>query len=251
MNQPDHRRVYALVAAAGQGTRLGAVVPKAFVTLRDRTLVERSVAAMVTAMVVDEVIVLVSPEMEKFAEQLLRTAGLIDGEAGIPVRLVHGGGERADSVWAGLQAIEADDGVVLIHDAARALTPPGMIARVVNTVLAGEQAVVPVVPVTDTIKQVTGDRVDATLDRASLRAVQTPQAFDLATLREANRAYFATEDPGFVATDDASLMEWFGVSVACVTGDPMAFKITTPIDMTLATTLVNEAEPTICEVPES
>src|SRR5690625_3561394 len=124
----DSRRVIALVAAAGRGTRLGAELPKAFVELRGRSLLERSVQAMITAEVVDEIIVLVSADMADFAEKLLRSRGLLDnGE--VPVRFVHGGGERVDSVWAGLQAIGYDDAVVLIHDSARALTPPGMIAR--------------------------------------------------------------------------------------------------------------------------
>lgn len=235
------RKVIAIIAAAGRGTRLGADIPKAFVRLRGRSLVERSVTAMETAEIIDEIIVLVSPDMDNHARRTL---------AGHPqVRFVHGGGERADSIWAGLQAIDDDNAVVLIHDAARALTPPGMIARVARTVLAGAPAVVPVVPVADTIKEVAEDLVVGTPDRARLRAVQTPQGFDLAQLRRANEQYFSTTDPGFVATDDASLMEWFGVDVTCVNGDPMAFKITTPIDLTLATTITDEAEPTVFEVP--
>ena len=240
-------RVVALIAAAGQGTRLGAAVPKAFVRLRGRTLVERSVAAMLTSAVVDEVVVLVSPDMESYAREVLSRAGLLD--AAVPVRLAHGGGERADSEWAGLRTITDDEAVVLIHDAARALTPPGMIARVARRVLEGAPAVIPVIPVADTIKQVAGDVVEGTPDRSTLRAVQTPQGFLLSGLRAANEAYFGAEDPGFVATDDASLLEWHGVPVVTVQGDPMAFKVTTPIDMTLARTITDEAEPTIFEVP--
>lgn len=257
------RRVVALIAAAGSGTRLGAEVPKAYVQLRGRTLLERSVQAMVNAEVVDHIIVLISPDMEEYADRLLDRAGLRDR-----VHLVHGGGERADSVWAGLQAIisgtcpgvDPADAVVLIHDCARALTPPGMIARVAHAVLAGSPAVIPVVPVADTIKVVEPlpaagsstekEKVVSTPDRSRLRAVQTPQGFDLATLLAANEAYYA-QRPDFVATDDASLMEWFGVEVRTVQGDPMAFKVTTPIDMTLATAITEEAEPTIFEVPDS
>jgi 2-C-methyl-D-erythritol 4-phosphate cytidylyltransferase len=243
-------RVIALVAAAGRGTRLGAAVPKAFVRLRGRSLVERSIAAMISSAVVDEIVVLVSPDMENYAEELLDQAGLLDATAtGVPVHLVHGGGERADSVWAGLRTLTTGEAVVLIHDAARALTPPGMIARVARRVLEGAPAVVPVLPVTDTIKQVDDGVVVGTPDRAGLRAVQTPQGFLLSSLRAANEAYFAAPDPGFVATDDASLMEWYGVPVVTVQGDPMAFKVTTPIDMTLARTITDEAEPTIFEVP--
>lgn len=226
-------RVIALIAAAGQGTRLGAEVPKAYVELRGRTLLERSVRALLASGVVDEVIVLVSPDMEPEAARII---GRIDAA---PIRLVHGGSERADSVWAGLQAIPDDDAVVLIHDAARALTPPAMVRGVAKRVLEGAPAAVPVVPVADTIKEVAADAVVSTPDRSRLRAVQTPQAFRLSALRQANLDYWA-EQPEFTATDDASLMEWHGEHVATVPGDTLAFKITTPIDLTLAHALTEE-----------
>ena len=226
-------RVIALIAAAGQGTRLGAEVPKAYVELRGRTLLERSVRALLASGVVDEVIVLVSPDMEPEAARII---GRIDAA---PIRLVHGGSERADSVWAGLQAIPDDDAVVLIHDAARALIPPAMVRDVAKRVLEGAPAAVPVVPVADTIKEVAADAVVSTPDRSRLRAVQTPQAFRLSALRQANLDYWA-EQPEFTATDDASLMEWHGERVATVPGDTLAFKITTPIDLTLAHALTEE-----------
>ncbi|KXI19368.1 2-C-methyl-D-erythritol 4-phosphate cytidylyltransferase [Corynebacterium sp. CMW7794] len=242
------RRVIALVAAAGQGTRLGAPIPKAYVELDGVPLLARSVRLLLDSGRVDEVIVLVSPDMQDTAARVLADAQLADA----PVRLVHGGGERADSVWAGLRAAAADaastaasagasasadasheDAIVLVHDAARALTPPDMVARIVDRVAAGASAVIPVLPVADTIKEVDGDTVLATPDRSRLRAVQTPQGFDLATLICVNEAYFARKQD-FIATDDASLMEWFGVTVVTVPGDAMAFKITTPLDLTLA-----------------
>ncbi|MCZ9294417.1 2-C-methyl-D-erythritol 4-phosphate cytidylyltransferase [Corynebacterium meitnerae] len=237
----NSRRVVALVAAAGRGTRLGAEIPKAYVQLRGRSLLERSVTAMETSAVVDHIGVLVSPDMEPFARELLRDHD---------VQFIHGAGERADSVWEGLQALLFDDAVVLVHDAARALTPPGMIARVARQVLSGAPAVVPVVPVADTIKLVDASgAILSTPDRSRLRAVQTPQGFDLATLRAANEAYFAADAVDFTPTDDASLMEWFGVPVTTVQGDPMAFKITTPIDLVLAQRITDEAEPTVFDVP--
>ena len=184
----------ALLAAAGRGTRLGGPIPKAFVTLRGRSLVERSLRAMLTSEVVDEVIILVSPDMEDYARELLEKRGLLNDPEGIRVRLVHGGGERADSVWAGLQAIDHEDAIVLIHDSARALTPPGMIARVARMVADGAPAVIPVVPVADTIKRVDGPIVVDTPNRAELRAVQTPQGFLLSQLRAANEKFFSTPD---------------------------------------------------------
>ncbi|HCG3140058.1 2-C-methyl-D-erythritol 4-phosphate cytidylyltransferase [Corynebacterium striatum] len=227
-----NKPVVALIAAAGMGTRLGAEVPKAYVELQGRTLLERSVAAMARSGVVKHAVVTVSPAMEDTARALL-------ADAPLPITVVHGGGERADSVWAGLQAIDEEDAVVLIHDAARALTPPAMIARVAQTVLDGAPAVIPVLPVSDTIKIVDAERVVSTPDRSSLRAVQTPQGFDLATLRGANEKYFSGQQE-FIATDDASLMEWFGVPVTTVPGDQLALKITTPMDLTLATAILKE-----------
>ena len=235
-------RVIALIAAAGRGTRLGTEVPKAYVELRGRTLLERSVRALLASGVVDEVIVLVSPDMEPEAARIIGRIGIAgaqDTTNAAPIRLVHGGSERADSVWAGLQAIPDDDAVVLIHDAARALTPAAMVRGVAKRVLEGAPAAVPVVPVADTIKEVAADAVVSTPDRSRLRAVQTPQAFRLSALRQANLDYWA-EQPEFTATDDASLMEWHGERVATVPGDTLAFKITTPIDLTLAHALTEE-----------
>lgn len=220
------RKVVAVVAAAGQGTRLGAEVPKAYVELGGRTLLERSVATM--SQVADHVVVVVSPDMEARARSAL---------AAHEVQLVHGGAERADSIYAALNAISLDDACVLVHDAARALTPESMVSRVADTVVGGAPAVVPVVPVSDTVKRVAGDLVETTLDRSVLRAAQTPQGFDLRLLREANEKYL-TEMPSFTATDDASLMEWFGVTVTAVEGDAMAFKITTPLDLRVAESVV-------------
>lgn len=218
----------ALIAAAGAGTRLGAGIPKAQVRLGGRTLLERSVAAMEASGVVDEIIAIIRPEM---LDDVRR-------EIGSRVRVVYGTGERADSVWEGIKAIEHEQGIVLVHDAARALTPADMIRRVVEGVET-HKAVIPVLPVADTIKRVEADLVVETPVRANLRAVQTPQGFDLATLRAVNQQYFA--ERSFEATDDASLMEWAGVDVACVTGDPLAMKITTPTDLKLAELLEREA----------
>lgn len=220
--------VIAIIAAAGQGTRLGAELPKAYVELAGQTLMERSVRAMIDAGV-DHIIMVIMPAMEETARRIL---------ADYPdVQLVHGAGERVDSVWRGIQAIPTtDDAVVLIHDSARALTPPDMIRRVAQAVTGDVRAVIPVLPVADTIKRVTDTVVVDTPARADLRIVQTPQAFRLGTLREANQMYF--RDPSFVVTDDASLVEHLNIPVHCVPGDPLAMKITTPIDLTLAAALL-------------
>ncbi|WP_342318397.1 2-C-methyl-D-erythritol 4-phosphate cytidylyltransferase [Corynebacterium mayonis] len=224
------RRVFGVVAAAGQGTRLGAQLPKAFVDLAGESLLQRSVGCLLGSGCVDHVVVVVSAEMEHLARGQLAGAQ--------NVSFVHGGKERAESIFNGLRSLPDEDAVVLIHDAARCLTPQAVIRRVAEAA-ASAPAVIPVVAVADTIKKVDGDVVVDTPARASLRAVQTPQGFDLAALLKANEAYFAAERGGsFVPTDDASLMEWFGVPVVTVEGDPLAFKITTPLDMRLARTLL-------------
>ena len=130
-----------------------------------------------------------------------------------------------------------------MHDAARPLAPPALIARVIDAVLDGHGAVVPGLPVTDTIKQVeTGtavERVLATVPRGDLRAVQTPQGFTLELLRRAHRTFAAqADDEATAASDDAGLVERLGETVWVVAGDERAAKITTPRDLAVATLLM-------------
>jgi len=162
----------------------------------------------------------------------LSEAGAIASRSarGGDVDVVPGGAERTDSVAAGLRALRRDDGIVLVHDAARALAPAALFSRLVREVRGGHPAVVPGLPVADTVKQVdaTG-RVVGTPDRATLRAIQTPQAFLREVLEHAHAAA-----AGSHATDDAGLVERVGGHVRVVAGDPLAFKITTPDDLALA-----------------
>ncbi len=153
---------------------------------------------------------------------------------GVPqLAVVFGGAERGDSVAAGLAALDASVDVVLVHDAARCLTPPAVFARVVAAVEAGAVAVVPGTPVVDTVKQVdAAGRVIATPDRASLRAVQTPQGFRRDVLA---RAHAVSSE----ATDDAGLVERLGEPVLVVEGDRLALKVTTPDDLETATRLLS------------
>ncbi len=165
----------------------------------------------------------------------------VDGAAGqLPdnVQVVAGGAERIDSVRSGILATP-DANIYLVHDAARALTPPELIARVVAEVQCGRPAVVPALEVADTIKTVDIlGGVTGTPKRSELRAVQTPQGFDADLLR---RAYAAALD-GDSATDDAGLVERLGERVRTIPGDPLAFKITTPLDLTLARALAGSQE---------
>lgn len=261
--------VIAIIAAAGQGTRLRADKPKAFVELAGISLLERSISAMHATELVDEIIVVAAPDMLDEAADVIsrcesadttRGAGA-DASGGRTIRLVPGRGERADSVMAGLEAISVEPGVdpiVLVHDAARALTPASMIDRVARAVADGASGVVPVVPVVDTIKAVTETtghdeecsqaQITKTVDRSNVRAAQTPQGFRYSALFSANEMYYASVQAdaeagtrSFVPTDDASLLEWQGVPVVCVDGDELAFKITTRKDLLLARAFLAEA----------
>nr|WP_281247985.1 2-C-methyl-D-erythritol 4-phosphate cytidylyltransferase [Corynebacterium aquilae] len=222
-------KIFAVIPAAGMGTRLGAGIPKAFFELGGVTLLRRAYESLVAAGV-DRVIIAASPDMHERARLECPDAVI-----------VAGGKERADSVLCGLDAIAdqlgheagADD-VVLVHDAARALTPVEMIQRLM-VVPDGVDCVVPALPVSDTIKQVDEQmRVVGTPARAALRAVQTPQACRLVTLLKANEAFQRDESGDFCPTDDASLIEWFGGTVVVAPGDERALKITHPIDVVIA-----------------
>jgi 2-C-methyl-D-erythritol 4-phosphate cytidylyltransferase len=141
---------------------------------------------------------------------------------------VPGGERRQDSVAAGLAQIPAEDGLVLVHDAARPLLTSSVVQRVIARMLSGDVVgVIPAVPIRDTIKRVARERVTETVDRGDLVSVQTPQGFDLRTLRAAHAAF--RDD----ATDDASMVESIGGSVAIVQGDPMNLKVTYPEDLPL------------------
>lgn len=149
------------------------------------------------------------------------------------VIVVAGGATRRDSVAAALAATPAEFDIILVHDAARALTPPELIETVAEAVRSGHDAVIPGLPVIDTIKEVSGEgRVVATVDRELLRAVQTPQGFRREVLAKAH--LFA---PG-EHTDDAGMVEQLGVAVHTVAGHPRALKITTPWDLVIAETIL-------------
>ncbi|AQT81893.1 2-C-methyl-D-erythritol 4-phosphate cytidylyltransferase [Mycolicibacterium litorale] len=213
----------AVVTAAGSGERLGAGIPKAFVELAGRSMLLRAVDGLWDSGVVDRVVVAAPAERVDEAKLML------DGRATV----VTGGAERPETVRRALDAI-GDPEFVLVHDAARPLTPVAQVQRVVSALRAGQRAVIPVLPVTDTIKAVDANGVVlGTPERAGLRAVQTPQGFETSLLR---RAY--QRAAGAVVTDDAALVEHLGTPVHTVAGDTLAFKITTPLDLQLARALL-------------
>lgn len=222
MARSNQGPVVALVPAAGRGLRLQRGEPKAFVEIGNRSLLQRSVDGLIESGAVDRIVVIAPAELVQHTCDLL----------GSDVTVVEGASERTGSVRLGLVAAE-DAGIVLVHDAARALTPPSLVARVVAEVQAGRGAVVPALPVTDTVKAVDFmGAVVGTPDRSTLRAIQTPQGFRADLLR---RAYDAASDS---ATDDAGLVERLGVTVHTIVGEALAFKITTPHDLLLAEAII-------------
>ena len=225
-------RTAAIVPAAGRGERLGPGAPKALRSLGGVPMLVHAVRALASARGVDLVVVAAPEDGVDDVTALLAEHGLVDSAPGRAGAVVVAGGEtRQDSVARALHALPDDVDVVLVHDAARPLVPVSLVDAVAAAVRGGADAVVPGLPVADTIKSVdAADVVSSTLDRGALRAIQTPQGFRRTTLTEAH----AAADPDAPATDDAGLVERIGGKVVVVPGDEEAFKVTRPLDLVLA-----------------
>jgi 2-C-methyl-D-erythritol 4-phosphate cytidylyltransferase/2-C-methyl-D-erythritol 2,4-cyclodiphosphate synthase len=228
IKEQDMAGVAAIVVAAGQGVRAGGDLPKQFRRLGGDTLLQRALSAFTGVAAVS----LVQPVIRPDDLALVRT--LVDGMDVLPP--VSGGATRQASVRAGLEALEprAPD-IVLVHDAARPFASSELIAR---AIAAAQKtgAAIPGLPVTDTVKRI--DRtgmIETTLDRNSIRLVQTPQAFAFPALLEAHRRAAAQGRDDF--TDDAALAEWAGMKVSVFEGEPGNIKLTTPDDFARAEAL--------------
>ncbi|MER5730974.1 2-C-methyl-D-erythritol 4-phosphate cytidylyltransferase [Streptomyces sp. NPDC002138] len=227
-------RTAAVIPAAGRGTRLGPGAPKALRSLGGIPMLIHAVRAMARSRAVSLVVVVAPPGGATEVRNLL-------GEHALPERtdfvVVPGGETRQESVRAGLNALPDTITSVLIHDAARPLVPVDTVDAVARAVRDGAPAVVPAMPLADTVKEVEPGKpgepepVVATPERARLRAVQTPQGFDVATLVRAHER-IAVNGEG--ATDDAGMVEKLGVPVVLVPGHEEAFKVTRPLDLVLA-----------------
>ncbi len=217
MSQP---KTAAIIAGAGLGNRLGAKLPKALIQIEGITLVERAFAAL--SKVVDEIVITAPSGFEKEFEKLF----------GDSAKVITGGVLRSDSVKLAVAAISLSVEKILVHDAARGLATSDLAARVLKE-LESEEAVIPVLQVIDTVKEVdAAGYVRNTPDRNQLRAVQTPQGFAKSVLL---RAHEASED----ATDDAALVEALGIKVKTIPGEALALKITNPEDIAVAVSLLN------------
>jgi 2-C-methyl-D-erythritol 4-phosphate cytidylyltransferase len=250
--------VAVLVPAAGAGLRLGPGGPKALRLLAGEPLLVHAIRRVAAAASVRQIVVAAPAADVAAVRSLLAPIA--------PVTVVAGGAERQESVAIALAQVPAEIGIVLVHDAARALTPPALIESVAAAVRAGSPAVIPALPVVDTIKEVgpapavderakvsdpgasldpaqrwgggggglppASEIVLGTVDRAALRSVQTPQGFRHSVLAA---AHAAATDP---LTDDAGLVEKAGLPVTCIPGSELALKITRPLDLVLAEALL-------------
>jgi 2-C-methyl-D-erythritol 4-phosphate cytidylyltransferase len=207
---------------------MGAGVPKQFLLLGGRPLLDYSIRTFLDHPEVGSVIVVLSPDTAASPPPWLTQREVL---------VVAGGRERGDSVWAGLQATPDGADPVLIHDGARPFVSPAVIERVVRRARQGVGAVA-AVPVADTVKRVEGGgRIVSTVDRSNLWHAQTPQAFPRASILN---AYRRARLEGILATDDASLVEHFGGAVEVVEGAVENFKVTRPGDLVIAEALASQ-----------
>lgn len=253
-------RVAVVITAAGSGTRLGYGAPKALVPLRmDGVLADESslfAVALRNASLAQGVRSIVVTAPAEYIEAFSQTALGLD--LPVPVAVVEGSVTRQSSVFAGLRELKAQgfgsavdhDAVVLVHDAARAMATPAMIDRVVSAVAAGSSAVIPSLPVADTLKLVDPDaqpdasgrqRIVGSADRSAMRIVQTPQGFPWEVLWAAhNRFAEQGQRDATAATDDSTIAQWAGHEVDSVEGDVLALKVTTSTDLALARVLYSQ-----------
>lgn len=210
----------AIIAAAGSGERFGATLPKALISLGNRTLIEHAVAAL--APIATEIVVCAPAGYEKQIQELV----------GNEITVVTGGTTRTQSVKSGIAALTGNNKYVLVHDAARAIATTELAERVLVALKKGASAVIPGLELIDTVKSVDlNGHVTATPDRTTLRRVQTPQGFDLEILKKAHAS-------GTEATDDGALVEAIGEKVLIINGEERALKITTPSDLATAISML-------------
>lgn len=231
-----------IVVAAGSGTRLDAGAPKAFVGIDTHSILRHALDGVFAAAPA-QVVVVAPKGFEGDAETELRAAA---GERADLGRVVTGGDTRQLSVAAGLAALWGDVRTVLVHDAARALTPPATIDAVAAAV-DDSTGVIPTLPVIDTLKKVDGADIVGPVDRSELAAAMTPQGFPRELL---DAAYRAALDSGVEYTDDAALFAAAGHPVRRIDGSPSGFKITTPADLERARHLLTTA-PSASAAPDA
>jgi 2-C-methyl-D-erythritol 4-phosphate cytidylyltransferase len=221
-----------VIVAAGEGARMGA--PKQFIEIGGQPMCMRACEAFERSALVDEIIMVVAPDNLEPARELSKKCWFEKVKA-----VIAGGATRQESVRNGLKQISANSDLVLIHDGARPLVTKDLIENVISS-LGKSDSVVPGVPVTDTVKELSNANVVVkTLKRGSLWAIQTPQGFRASTIRN---AYEAAEVDGFAGTDDSMLVERLGGHVDVVMGSYDNIKVTTPFDLRLAECIIKNRD---------
>ncbi len=220
----DNKKVYAIIGAAGSGKRMAAPLPKQFLKIGSKTILETTVEKFAGLPIIDQVIIVTAEEYRRFCCQFFHEQ-IAEGRT----HVICGGQERQDSIYQAVGYLDsigaAEDSLVLIHDGVRPYVSGDLIRRVAERA-AAEGAAVAAVPPKDTIRHID----EGTLDRSRLWCVQTPQGFQFSILKEAfDRAF----QDGFYGTDDAGLVERIGKRIGIVEGEHTNIKITTPEDLTV------------------
>ncbi|MCL2353343.1 MAG: 2-C-methyl-D-erythritol 4-phosphate cytidylyltransferase [Defluviitaleaceae bacterium] len=219
----ENKRVYAIVVASGAGSRFGGGVPKQFMPLGGVPVVGHALLAFEKNPYIDNII-LVSNEV---LPQTLKISKC--------TQIIKGGKERRDSVFNGLQAIDDEDCIVIIHDGARPFVNDNDIARLLDAVKIHKAATL-ATPATNTLKVADGDmKAVSTLKREDVYEIQTPQAFDYKILMQAHKA---AQKHGLVGYDDCQLVEGIGIAPKLVVGSSLNIKITYKIDLLIAQTIL-------------
>ncbi len=226
--------VAAVVPAGGAGTRMGKEVPKQFLRLGDVPVLIHALRVFESSRMIAEIVVVVPQDAVAYCQQELLPQFALSKISSVTC----GGARRQDSVWNGLQAVDARTNIVVVHDAVRPFVTGTMIEQVVER--AGTSgAAIAAIPLHDTVKRATPDgMIETTLDRQRLWSAQTPQAFNLELLREAHRS---SRQSGVEATDDAFLVEQIGHHVSIVNGSPNNIKITRPEDLAMGEAILQSA----------
>lgn len=221
-----------IIPAAGMGKRMKAGMNKQFIQLQSIPVIIHTLSIFENDTLCDGIILVINPNEKNIFHQLIETYHIKK-----VLVMVHGGSERQESVYNGLQSVENTE-IVLVHDGARPFVKTALIHQLVETAIEKGAATV-AVPMKDTIKRVKDYQVIETIDRSSLWAIQTPQAFHVSLLLHAHKQ--AIQD-GFLGTDDASLVERSGHTVAIVVGDYRNIKLTTPDDLIFAKAILETWE---------
>jgi len=224
-----NEKVTAIIVAAGRGTRMGSDIPKQYMTIAGKTILDTTLYKFEKSNYVDEIILVVNKE------EIDHVVTNIACDYEKITKVLKGGETRTESVYEGIKMASKNLGILLIHDGVRPFISYNLINAIVENAYQ-YKACIPVIDVVDTIKQVEDGFALKTLDRKTLKAVQTPQAFDYSLIRECyDKAIF--EDTNF--TDDSSIVEFYGYKVKTIDGLTRNIKITTPLDLRIAEILAS------------